>query len=181
MRSLLVAATLLAAAPVAARADRGLQLELPGLSLGASSAGLELPELELGSLTASAFSLDGGSGSGARRHRVEPALCLVLGIIPGFGIGHLVAGSDRWVTWLVIDLVIALLFWGPYWYWPGHPGYFPALNLLVLVERIFQGIFAYEAAGGGRVFRMDGRLAAPALPPPVLAALPVGRAAGVSW
>jgi len=179
MRTLLVAA-LLAAAPVAARAGSGLQLELPSFSLGASSAGLELPELELGSLTASAFSLDRGSGAGAHRHRVEPALCLVLGIIPGFGIGHLLAGSDRWVTWLLVDIVIALLFWGPYWYWPGHPGYFPALNLLVLVERIFEGIFAYEAAGGGRVFRMDGRLAS-ALPPPVLAALPVGRTAGVSW
>lgn len=179
MRTLLVA-TLLLAAPLAARADRALQLTLPALSLAAPGAGFELPELELGALTVRSFSLERGSGAGVHRQRIEPALCLVLGIIPGFGIGHLLAGSDRWVTWLVIDLVIALLFWGPYWYWPDHPGYFPALNLLVLVERIFEGIFAYQAAGGGRVFRMDGRLAS-ALPPPVLAALPVGRTSGVSW
>lgn len=179
MRTLLVAA-LLVAAPAAALADRGLQLELPAFTLTAPAAGLELPALELGSLTADAFALERGSGAGAHRARIEPALCLVLGIIPGFGIGHLLAGSDRWVTWLLIDIVIAVLFWGPYWYWPGHPGYFPALNVLVLVERIFEGIFAYEAAGGGRVFRMDRGLAA-ALPPPVLAALPVGRTAGVSW
>jgi len=179
MRTLLVA-TLLLAAPLAARAERSLELELPSPSLSAPAAGLRLPELELGIFTVSDLSRERGSGAGANRRRVEPALCLVLGIIPGFGIGHLLAGSDRWVTWLVIDLVIALLFWGPYWYWPDHPGYFPALNLLVLVERIFEGIFAYEAAGGGRVFRMDGRLAA-ALPPPVLAALPVGRMPGVSW
>jgi len=180
MRTLLVA-TLLLAAPLAARADRALELDLPTLSLSSPAAGLQLPELELGTFTASAFALDRGSGAGAHRQRIEPALCLVLGIIPGFGIGHLLAGSDRWVTWLVIDIVIALLFWGPFWYWPDHPGYFPALNLLVLVERIFEGIFAYEAAGGGRVFRMDGRLAGAVLPPPVLAALPVGRTAGVSW
>lgn len=179
MRTLLLASLLLAA-PLAARADRspGLRLAAPALSMSAPSAGLAVPELELGSFTASAFSAE--RGSAAPRQRMEPVLCLVLGIIPGFGIGHLLAGSDRWVTWLVVDIVIALLFWGPFWYWPDHPHYFPALNVLVLVERIFEGIFAYEAAGGGRVFRMDGRLAA-ALPSPAQLAIPVGRTAGVSW
>jgi len=182
MRTLLLAALLsLLAAPVAARADHSLRLEIPSLSPPGSALGLDLPELALGSLTASdLFSPERGSGAGAHRHRTEPVLCLVLGIIPGFGIGHLLAGSDRWVVWLVVDIVIAAVFWGPFWYWPGHPGYFPALSLLVLVERIFEGLFAYEAAGGGRVFRMDGRLAAGPLSP-TLAALPVGRTAGVSW
>lgn len=181
MRTLLAAALLsLSAAPLAARADFSPRLELPSPSAAAPAVGLDLPDLELGTFTASAFSAERWSGAGNHRVRVEPVLCLVLGIIPGFGIGHLLAGSDRWVTWLVIDILIAVVFWGPYWYWPGHPGYFPDLNLLVLVERIFEGIFAYEAAGGGRVFRLDGRLAA-APPSPVLSALPVGRTAGVSW
>ncbi len=179
MRTLLLASLLLAV-PLAARADRsqGLRLSAPALSLGAPAAGLGVPELELGTFTVSDFSA--GRGSAAPRQRMEPALCLVLGIIPGFGIGHLLAGSDRWVTWLVVDIAIALLFWGPFWYWPDHPRYFPALNVLVLVERIFEGIFAYEAAGGGRVFRMDGRLAS-APPSPAQLALPVGRTAGVIW
>lgn len=182
MRTLLAAALLsLLAGPLAARADSSLRLELPSPAVSAPSLDLAVPELQLGSFTASdLLSLDRGSGAGAHRQRMEPALCLILGIIPGFGIGHLLAGSDRWVVWLVVDIVIAVVFWGPFWYWPGHPGYFPALSLLVLVERIFEGIFAYEAAGGGRVFRMDGRLAA--LPAsPALAALPVGRTPGVSW
>jgi hypothetical protein len=107
-------------------------------------------------------------------------LALVLGIIPGFGIGHLVAGSSRWVTWLVVDIVIAFVAWGPFWYWPARPGFFPFLNLLVLVERIFEGISAYEAAGGGRVFRHEQGFAL-GPPPAVLRALPVGARAGVAW
>jgi hypothetical protein len=169
---ILVAALALAAAPALARADLALELSLPGAEAAGPPVRLEVPPLSLGGVTAGDLFL-ARDGRGGRRDRVEPVLCLILGIIPGFGIGHLLAGSDRWVLWLVVDIVIAVVFWGPFWYWPGHPGYFPALSLLVLVERIVEGVLAYQAAGGGRVFRMERGLAEAPLPPPALAAIPV--------
>jgi len=179
MRVLLL--SLLLCSPAAARAGALLELEPPG-GAGPAPLGHLVPDLSLGGATAQDLGLraarDGG-GRG-RQARVEPALCLVLGIIPGFGIGHLLAQSRHWVVWLVVDIVIAVLFWGPYWYWPDHPGFFPVLNLLVLVERIFEGISAYQAAGGGRILPFDRGFAA--LPPaPALAALPPGRRLGGVW
>jgi hypothetical protein len=171
MRAFLTA-LLLAAAPALARAEIDLRLDRPGDAASGPSARLELPDLSLGRLSAGDLFLS-RDGRGRGGTRVEPALCLVLGIIPGFGLGHLLAGSDRWVLWLVVDIVIAAVFWGPFWYWPDHPGYFPALSLLVVVERIFEGVLAYRAAGGGPVFRMDRGLAAALPPPPALAAIPV--------
>ncbi|HSB19573.1 MAG TPA: hypothetical protein VLD85_06140 [Anaeromyxobacteraceae bacterium] len=166
-------ALLLAASPALARADLDLRLDWPVQAAGPSIR-IDVPDLSVGGVAAGDLLL-ARDGRGYHYARVEPALCLVLGIIPGFGIGHLLAGSDRWVVWLVVDVVIAAVFWGPFWYWPDHPGYFPALSLLVLVERIFEGVLAYQAAGGGRVFRMDRGLADVARmpPPPALAAIPV--------
>jgi hypothetical protein len=179
MRLALLALALLAAPP--ARADRAYRL-LGNDPLDGPAARIELPALAAGLDPVAGWPVDlardrGGGGGGSR---VEPALALVLGIIPGFGIGHLVAGSSRWVTWLVVDIVIAFVAWGPFWYWPDRPGFFPFLNLLVLVERIFEGLSAYEAAGGPRVFRND-RLFAQGPPPAALPALPVGLRPGVSW
>lgn len=170
MRPLLVAALLIAAP--AARADLALHL-----GQAAPADWHLVPELALDGHGALDLQLarDGGRSGGPR---VEPALCLVLGIIPGFGLGHLLAHSHNWAVWLVVDVVIAVVFWGPYWYWPGHPGYFPALNLLVLVERIIEGASAYQAAGGGRLFPLDrGLAAAPA--PALQVALPEGYRPGV--
>jgi hypothetical protein len=180
MRALLTA-LLLAGAPALARADLAipdLRLDWPGASAAAPAASLDLPELSLGGVSAGDLFLARDHRGGGGR-RVEPVLCLVLGIIPGFGIGHLLAGSDRWVIWLVVDIAIAVVFWGPFWYWPDRPGYFPALSLLVLVERIFEGILAYQAAGGGPVFRMDRLAEAARLPAPALAAIPVTPRAGL--
>lgn len=178
-RPLLLAALVLLA-PGAARALE-LRLAAPSAPARESGPGLQLPQLRWGAEAAADLGLDPGSGEQIRgAGRKEPVVCLVLGIFPGFGIGHLLAGSDRWVVWLVVDIAIAALFWGPLYYWPDHPGYFPLLNLLVLAERIAQGILAYEAAGGPRVFRLDRGLAG-APPPPVLAALPDGYRPGVRW
>jgi hypothetical protein len=177
MRALLLALTL--ACPLVARALPALSLEAPGAPASAPLGHL-VPALSLGGAEAPDLAMqsarDGGRGGGYTR--VEPALCLVLGIIPGFGIGHLLAHSRQWVVWLVVDIAIAVLFWGPYWYWPDHPRFFPVLNLLVLVERIFEGISAYQAAGGGRILPYD-RAALPSAP--ALAALPPGRRLAGVW
>lgn len=149
MRAPLLALTVSLAAPAAARADLDLRLQAFDRD-GDAPSGLRLgvPDLEVRDLPV--FEARRGGGGGAR---VEPALCLVLGIIPGFGIGHLLAGSQQWTTWLVVDILIALVVWGPFFYWNDRPGYFPLFSLLVLVERIFEGISAYQAAGGGRILR----------------------------
>jgi len=179
MRALLL--TLILGCPLAARAAPTLALETPGAGAPAPLGHL-VPALTLGGAGAPDLAMqsarDGGRGGGYTR--VEPALCLVLGIIPGFGIGHLLAHSRQWVVWLVVDIAIAVLFWGPYWYWPDHPRYFPVLNLLVLVERIFEGISAFQAAGGGRILPFDRGVVA--LPPaPALAAVPPGRRLAGVW
>lgn len=181
MRALLV--TLFLAVPLGARGAPApeLALEWPG-GEAALPLGHLVPALTLGDVTAADLALparDGG-GRGGGQARVEPALCLVLGIIPGFGLGHLLAHSRQWVVWLVVDIAIAVLFWGPYWYWPDHPGFFPVLNLLVLVERIFEGVSAYQAAGGGRILPLDrGWAGAPS--GPALAAMPPGQRLGGVW
>jgi hypothetical protein len=170
----LLAAALLLAAPEARAA-----LELQRSDPAPAGAWHLLPELTLDGHGALDLQLarDGGRGGGPR---IEPALCLVLGIIPGFGVGHLLARSHNWPVWLVVDVVIAVVFWGPYWYWPGHPGYFPALNLLVLVERLVEGFSAYQAAGGGRIFPLDRGLAA-APGHALQVALPEGYRPGVRF
>lgn len=178
----LLTALALAGTPALARASfpiPDLRLDWPSAEAAGPSVALEVPELSLGRVTAGDL-FYGREGRGGGRARTEPALCLVLGIIPGFGIGHLLAGSDRWVVWLVVDVIIAVFFWGPFWYWPDRPGYFPALSLLVVVERVVEGILAYQAAGGGPVFRMDRGLAgARPGPSPALAAIPVTPRSGM--
>ena len=168
MRTLLLAQTL-AAAPATGRADH-LRLEAfdgpghpaPGLRLGVPLLSVPgLPALDEG----------GGGGGAARRQRIEPAVALILGIIPGFGIGHLVAGSSQWTIWLIVDIIIFVV-WPGGFFFTGDRTY-SFLGLLVLVERIIEGISAYQAAGGGPVFRSERAWVAPDSAPRDLA-LPVG-------
>jgi hypothetical protein len=143
-------------APFAARAD--LRLSSPFLE-GTSAAARSVAELQLdaGQLTLDrdlapetlsdrAYLSGGGSSGGA-----NAILAFILGVFPGFGLGHVVADSSRWVTWLVVDLIIALLFW------VGFPFFFPRflwglpyllLWILVIIERVFEGLSAARAAGG---------------------------------
>ncbi len=176
MRTTLLALALAAfALPAAARAD--LTLRLDGFDRAATPAQhLEVPALSVGGLPSVA--LDEGGGARARAQRIDPALALILGIIPGFGIGHLLAGSPQWTLWLVADILIAVVAWGPFFYWSDRPGYFPLFSLLVLVERIFEGISAYQAAGGGPIFRSERGFAAREVAPVDLA-LPVGARAAL--
>lgn len=89
----------------------------------------------------------GGMDSGMRQ-----VLALVLGFIPGFGLGHLIA-RDRngFVLFLVIDLVLysAGIVGGSLL---GGGGLFIGLGSLVwLVVHIFQAFDAYARAGGERI------------------------------
>ncbi|MDQ3266278.1 MAG: hypothetical protein M3Y59_21960 [Myxococcota bacterium] len=96
------------------------------------------------------FPLETGAGldSGMR-----PVLALLLGLLVGFGLGHLVARDrDGFILFLIVDVVIVVLasvihvavFSGGGWFW-GIGG------LAKLVSQIIQGIDAYAQAGGGRL------------------------------
>ncbi len=149
-----IAAVLLSlslAAPAAARAD--LALSLPSLGAERAPAGLLseptawarlgspeprlVPDLRLDP------ALDLGGGDGMRRSD-RAVLALVLGIIPGFGVGHVVAEVDSWVIWLVVDVVVFAIS-GIFWFGPGPdwPG-----ALIWVLERVLEGVDAYHRALG---------------------------------
>ena len=129
-----------------ARLLEGLQLEsdyripeTPMLRLLQES-GLGLPSAPL--------ALDTGGGL---RSDTKPIIALLLGLIVGFGTGHLVAGDqDGFLLFLLVDVAIIVagvifeaalgvgLFWG----------------LGLLVSHVIQAIDAYQTAGGGRLLRM---------------------------
>ena len=179
MRSILLALLVaLGAAPAGARADLTLRLTaFDGPAAPAPRQHLELPALAVDGFLMTGVALDEGGGAG-RRGRVEPAVSLILGIIPGFGIGHLIAGSQQWIYWLIADILIFVV-------WPGgfffidHGGAYPLLGLLVLVERIVEGLSAFQAAGGGPVFRSERGGFAGGLDSPAALALPVGSRAAL--
>lgn len=151
MRRLAMAAAACALlAPALARADLRLSLNVVRCADAerAAHAALDVPPLHLDA----ALARDAGGGEGYRRGRVEPVVSLVLGIIPGFGLGHYLAGAP-FQTWLVVDVallaavivasvldggVLVALVWGA-----------------TFVERVFEGIDAYRAAGG-RLSSRDG-------------------------
>lgn len=94
--------------------------------------------------------LDTGSGlsSGDR-----PILALLLGLIVGFGTGHLIGRSDGFVLWLVVDIaivaatvVLGAVLWLPY--------YGGLTGLALLVTHIIQGLDAYQKSGGERIVQM---------------------------
>ena len=148
-----------AAAPGAARAELALRLAVLGdaPARSAPAARLELPELSVRGLEA----LRVDDGAGARGSTAEPALALILGIIPGFGIGHLVANSPRWTTWLVVDVALVAVWVIGSALDAGDP-LGTLFFVAVVVERVFEGIDAFRAAGGRFAMR-DGA------PPPAWA------------
>lgn len=161
-RALLVAVAL-AAAP-AARADL-LLIEPDVGQLTPPAATLGTPVLALEVVQPPVF-FDDGAGAGGGRS--DPAISLVLGIIPGFGLGHLVANSPRWTTWLVVDIALLAV-----WVIVASVDTPAALDAVVavgsVVERIFEGIDAYRAAGG----RGLGAAESPGQPTRLAYALPV--------
>lgn len=94
------------------------------------------------------FRIDDGGGLSSDTRQI---LSLVLGIIPGFGLGHLIARDrDGFVLFLIIDVAIAVVGGGLGWALKA-PGLLWGLGgILVLVERIIEGLDAYASAGGER-------------------------------
>ncbi len=143
MRTALFVAVLFAlAVPAAARADFPLRLRLVGASEDVAPRAHLVPPLELGGLA-----LDPGSG-GSTGGSNNPVLALVLGIFPGFGLGHYVAGA-AWQNWALIDvliLVAAIVISAV------DAGILvPLAWVAIVVERVIEGLDAYHKAGGGKI------------------------------
>ena len=156
MRTLLLLPLLvLCAAPVAARADLTLGSALAADDGGPASRAHLVPPLRLGALT-----LDEGSGAGGG---TEPVLALVLGIFPGFGLGHYVAGAP-WQKWALIDLVVLI---AAIVVTAADLGVLEVLAWVALVvEHVIEGIDAYGKAGGKMGARSSRRSTAVAAGPP---------------
>jgi len=159
MRAVIVAAAVIAfASPLRARADHGLTLTRLDGAPASPALHVEVSRLQLGSQP---LLLDDGSGAGGG---ADPVLALVLGIIPGFGLGHYVAGSSQWTRWLIIDV---LLLAGAIVLTAADIGALTALVwLAVVVERVIEGIDAYRAAGGKSVAGPSRERGRVALAPP---------------
>lgn len=109
-------------------------------------------------------SLEGG-GDSAGGAAIE-VLAFILGVIPGFGIGHLVGGSIYgFVTWLCTDIVIGvLLFWVfPILIFPFFQYMYLISTIAVVIERVFEGYGAFRAAYWNFG---DGRYRVAPMPPP---------------
>ena len=92
--------------------------------------------------------LDEGGGLSSDARQI---LALVLGFIPGFGLGHLVAKDrDGFILFLIVDVAIYVVGgvvgwavrWSPFW---GIGG------LIWLAVHIIQALDAYAEAGGERI------------------------------
>ena len=108
--------------------------------------GLGLPELSLSGATPAQLTVT--PGDEVRARATEPGLALILGVVPGFGVGHYFAGAPQWTVWLVADIVLFVV-------WPGgfiftDSRVYTLSGLLVLAERVVEGVSAYQAAGGER-------------------------------
>ncbi|RMG11824.1 MAG: hypothetical protein D6729_17500 [Deltaproteobacteria bacterium] len=118
------------------------------------------------------FGGGGASRTRVRPLRVEPVVALLLGIFPGFGLGHFVAGDDAGFSlWLVVDIVLlaAIVVVGEVVFGFGGLGLLRALAWVAwLGVHVVQGLDAYAAAGGRRVLRA----AAPGAPDRVTGDVP---------
>ncbi len=157
MRSLALLPLLaLLAAPTGARADPMLRLAVFSDDGGAAAAAPRaaarahlVPPLRLDD--GRALAVDTGSGAGGGN---EPVLALILGIFPGFGLGHYIAGA-AWQTWTVIDvlllvglIVVSAVDSGPL---------YALAWIATVVERVIEGLDAYHKAGGGRIASREAR------------------------
>jgi hypothetical protein len=162
--ALVTLAIVATASPAAAREPARLRLALLGdAPARAPSARLALPALDLAGADDAAplLRVDDGAGARGGGADVMPALSLILGMIPGFGIGHLIANSPRWTTWLVVDIALLAVWVISSAFEPLDDGPFNTLLfVVVVVERVFQGIDAFKAAGGR--LALDGSQGTPA-------------------
>lgn len=136
---------------LASSAERSASL-LQGLELDATYRTSASPALRLSDdlrfrLAQTPAPLDQGGGVSSD---VRQILALILGFIPGFGIGHLIARDrDGFILFLIVDIALyALAFTvghflgGPFW---GLGG------LIWIVVHVIQALDAYAEAGGERI------------------------------
>jgi hypothetical protein len=93
--------------------------------------------------------LDTGGGVSAQTRQV---LALVLGLVIGFGIGHLVARDmDGFVLFLLVDVAIitVMIVLGE----AVHGVFFTLGALGLVVSHVIQGLDAYHSAGGQRLIQ----------------------------
>ncbi|MGA9522169.1 MAG: hypothetical protein WBV82_11930 [Myxococcaceae bacterium] len=123
---------------------------LEGVTLAASWKPSQTPPLQLTdairfNTAVWPLALDQGGGVSSELRQI---LALILGFIPGFGLGHLVAGDkDGFILFLVIDIALyaagvvlgAVLRSGLFW---GLGG------IVWLVVHVIQALDAYASAGG---------------------------------
>ncbi|MBM7116571.1 hypothetical protein [Archangium primigenium] len=144
-----------------ARTWEGRQARLlEGLELAATFKPSETPALRLTDATRlglmdAPLPLDTGGGVSSD---LRPVLSLALGLILGFGLGHIVAGdTNGFILFLVVDVAIIVassvlhyalggIFWG-------------IGGLALLVSHVIQGIDAYQTAGGARIVEATRRRA----------------------
>ncbi len=157
--AVLFSGSALASTDAAGPAQSGIRLEqsesarrvslLGGLSLDATLRPSEAPPLRL--TDGLRFEREGlrelDHGGGVSRD-VRKILALILGFVPGFGLGHLIAGdTDGFVLFLVIDVALYVL-WGVGW------GLFSPFRYIGgavwLVVHLIQALDAYGSAGGQR-------------------------------
>lgn len=95
------------------------------------------------------YPLEGGAAIDAG---TRPLLALLLGLIVGFGLGHLVARDrEGFILFLIVDLIIVAVSSIIPWAIPGVGWFWGLGGLAKLVSNIIQGIDAYSQAGGGRI------------------------------
>jgi hypothetical protein len=83
---------------------------------------------------------------------VRQILALILGFVPGFGIGHLIAKDrDGFILFLIIDIALYALGVTVGWVVGLHPFFWGIGGLVWLVVHIIQALDAYAEAGGGRI------------------------------
>lgn len=136
MRASWLAVLVVLAAPVAARADAPRRDDGAQTGSGRITLSTLRPALPLLRDSAAAALVT-----------EQQRIALVLGIVPGFGLGHVAARSSRWPAWLAVDLALAAVWGGGAAL--GAPDRFHAvLAGTTILERLFEGIDAYDAATG---------------------------------
>lgn len=145
-RSLLTLGLLVAVAAVAGRADARLRLEMPTFEV-------ERVVPRLGQDLSFA-------GGGARGDDMTPVIAFLLGLFPGFGIGHLFAGDQEGFTfWLVVDLVVLAVFIvvSAVFLWRAAIFVNALVWIVWLALHVVQGFDAMESAGGSNPLRNMGK------------------------
>jgi hypothetical protein len=102
--------------------------------------------------------LDSGGGVSSD---VRQILALILGFVPGFGIGHLVAHDrDGFILFLIVDIALYAL-WGALGFGFTHGWVWGIGGVIWLVVHIIQALDAFSEAGGGSLVELNREQALP--------------------